>query len=94
MTESSLLRVSVSEASKLFGVHEKTIRRAIRTGNIRYIVVCGRYKLHFDSLMIWSQQKTTVRHKRDANGIGQWVGQWRIRNTLYTPRPPKKESRQ
>jgi excisionase family DNA binding protein len=85
------LRVSLSEAAKLFGIHEKTVRRAIKRGEIRYVVVRGRYKLHFDSLMIWSQKTTTVRNKRDADGIGQWVEQWKIRNTLYSPRPPKAE---
>lgn len=82
------LRVTLSEASRLFGIHEKTIRRAIRSGEIRYIVVRGRYRLHFDSLMVWSQKKTTIRNKRDSRGIGQWVEQWKIRNTLYSPRPP------
>ncbi len=83
------LRVTVSEASRLFGVHDKTIRRAICSGEVRYIVVHGRYKLHFDSLMVWSQGKSTIRNKRDAKGIGQWVDQWKIKNTLYSPRPPK-----
>lgn len=83
------LRVSISEASRLFGVHEKTVRRAIKTGEIRYIVTRGRYRLHFDSLMIWSQQRVTVRNKRDSVGIGQWVEQWKIKNTLYSPRPPQ-----
>jgi len=85
---SSPLRVTLSEASRLFGVHEKTLRRAIHSGEIRYIVVRGRYRLHFDSLMVWSQKKTTIRNKRDSRGIGQWVEQWKIRNTLYSPRPP------
>jgi excisionase family DNA binding protein len=85
------LRVTISEASRLFGVHDKTIRRAIQSGQVRYIVVHGRYKLHFDSLMIWSQGRGSVRNKRDSKGIGQWVEQWKIRNTLYSPRPPKKQ---
>jgi excisionase family DNA binding protein len=83
------LRVSITEASRLFGVHDKTIRRAISNNEIRYIVVRGRYRLHFDSLMVWSQNRTTIRKKRDTRGIGQWVEQWRIRNTLFSPRPPK-----
>ncbi|MBD3251266.1 helix-turn-helix domain-containing protein [Candidatus Uhrbacteria bacterium] len=83
------LRITVSEASRLFGVHDRTIRRAIRSSEIRYVVVHGRYKLNFDSLMIWSQRKTSIRHKRDSKGIGQWVDQWKIKNTLYSPRPPR-----
>lgn len=82
------VRVSISEAGRLFGVHPRTIRRAIASGEIRYIVVRGRYKLLFDSLISWSQRATTVRHKRDTQGIGQWVNQWSIKNTLYSPRAP------
>jgi excisionase family DNA binding protein len=85
------LRVTISEASRLFGVHDKTIRRAIRGGDLRYIVVHGRYKLHFDSLMLWSQRRKIVREKRDSKGIGQWVERWKIRNILYSPRPPQEE---
>jgi hypothetical protein len=29
-----------------------------------------------------------VRNKRDAKGIGQWVGQWKIKNPKFSPRPP------
>jgi len=84
------IRVSISEASKLFGVHERTIRRAIRSGELRYAIVRNRYKVLFDSLLSWSQRRTNVAKKRDEKGIGQWVDQWKIRNTLYSPRPPEK----
>jgi len=87
-TQPSDVRVSIGEAARLFGINARTIRRAIRTGEIRYIVVRGRYKLHFGSLVAWSQRATTVRNKRDAKGIGQWVDQWKITNTKFSPRPP------
>lgn len=82
------IRVSVSEAARLFGVNPRTIRRAMGAGTLRYIVVRGRYKIAFASLVAWSQTQPTVRRKRDQGGIGQWVDQWKIRNTLYSPRPP------
>jgi excisionase family DNA binding protein len=82
------LRLSISEAAKLFGVNPRTIRRAIATGEIRYIVVRNRYKLHFGSLVSWSQRTTTVRNKRDKQGLGQWVETWKIRNPKFSPRPP------
>jgi excisionase family DNA binding protein len=89
MSESpASVRVSISEASRLFGISTRTIRRAIEIGDIRYIVVRGRYKLLFESLVSWSQRTNTVRRKRDANGIGQWVDQWKIKNPKYSPRPP------
>lgn len=83
------VRVSISEASRLFGVNPRTIRRAIKGQELRYIVVRNRYKILFSSLVIWSQTRVTVQRKRDQSGIGQWVQTWKIQNTLYSPRPPK-----
>ncbi len=81
----AVVRVSVSEAARLFGVSQQTIRRAIKTQEIRYVVVAGRYKIDFESLVSWSQAKTTVKNKANSNGIGQFVEKWHIRNTLYSP---------
>lgn len=81
------IRLSVSEASKLFGVSTRTVRRAITDGAVTYIVVQGRYKITFDSLLKWSQETTTVRNKLAKTGIGQYVNQWNIRNRLYSPNP-------
>lgn len=80
-----IVRVSISEAARLFGVSGQTIRRAIKAGEITYIVVAGRYKINFESLVKWSQRKTTVRNKLNEQGIGQYVDKWKIRNTLYSP---------
>jgi len=74
-----------SEAARLFGVSQQTIRRAIKDREITYIVVTGRYKLNFESLIKWSQAKTTVRNKSNTHGIGQYIDQWKINNTLYSP---------
>jgi excisionase family DNA binding protein len=83
----SVIRLSVSEAAKMFGVSTRTIRRAITDNEVTYIVVQGRYKLNFESLLKWSQSSTTVRHKMEKHGIGQYVEQWKIRNTLFSPNP-------
>lgn len=80
-----IIRVSISEAARLFGVSQQTIRRAIKDREITYIVVAGRYKLNFESLIKWSQAKTTVKNKLGTRGIGQYVDQWKITNTLYSP---------
>ncbi|MBU0614048.1 helix-turn-helix domain-containing protein [Patescibacteria group bacterium] len=87
MPKNNIVRLSVSEAAKIFGVSERTIRRAITSGEISYIVVHGRYKINFESLLKWSQSSTTVRNKRDRDGIGQFVEMWRVKNTLYSPNP-------
>lgn len=80
-----IVRVSISEAARLFGVSTQTIRRAIKNQEITYIVVAGRYKINFESLVRWSQMKTTVKNKSEERGIGQYVDKWKIRNTLYSP---------
>jgi excisionase family DNA binding protein len=83
----SLIRVSVSEAARLFGVSTRTIRRAIAEGEVTYVVVRGRYKINFESLIRWSQRRPAVRNKLSREGIGQFVDQWKIRNRLYSPNP-------
>lgn len=87
MPVDNIVRLTVSEAAKLFGVSSRTIRRALAEGAISYIVVQGRYKINFESLLKWSQSSTTVRNKRDKSGIGQFVERWKIKNTLYSPNP-------
>lgn len=88
------MRVSVSEAAKLFGLNARTIRRALAAGEINYIVVRGRYKINLESLIRWSQLKTSIAKKRDTSGIGQYVEQWKIKNTLYSPNPRAIESKE
>ena len=83
----NIIRVSVSEAAKLFGISSRTIRRAIADGEVAYVVVRGRYKLNFESLVKWSQIRATVRNKLATSGIGQFVEHWKIKNKLYSPNP-------
>lgn len=88
-----LIRVSVSEAARLFGVNTQTIRRAITSQEVTYVVVAGRYKLNFESLVKWSQRHTTIKNKLAKRGIGQFIDRWKIKNPLYSPNPkslPKK----
>lgn len=82
-----IIRVSVSEAARLFGVNSQTIRRAIQSQEVTYVVVAGRYKLNFESLVKWSQRHTTVKNKLAKKGIGQFVDRWKIKNPLYSPNP-------
>jgi len=87
MSENHPIRLSVTESAKLFGLEQKTIRRALKNQEIRYIVVRGRYKLHFESLLKWSQKKTTIKNKTNKYGLGQYVEKWKITNKLYSPNP-------
>ena len=83
----NIIRVSVSEAGQLFGVSSKTIRQAIKTDNLRYIVVRGRYKINFISLVEWSQKSTRRSNLLKNKGLGQYVNQWKISNKKYSPNP-------
>lgn len=82
-----MIRVSISEAARLFGVNSQTIRRAIASQEITYVVVAGRYKINFESLVKWSQHRTTIKNKLAKQGIGQYVEKWKIKNPLYSPNP-------
>jgi len=83
----NIIRLSVSEAAKLFGISTQTIRRAIAAQEVGYVVVQNRYKLSFESLVRWSQSTAHVRNKSNVRGIGQFVTQWRIRNRKFSPNP-------
>jgi excisionase family DNA binding protein len=85
--QKEMIRVSISEAARLFGVNAQTIRRAIKSQEVTYVVVAGRYKLNFESLVKWSQRHTTVKNKLQNRGIGQYVDKWKIKNPLYSPNP-------
>jgi excisionase family DNA binding protein len=81
----SIIRVSPSQAAQLFGVNERSIRRALKSGDLRYIVVQGRYKINFEDLVKWSQHLPSREEKRDTAGIGQFVEKWRIKNPKFSP---------
>ncbi len=89
MTDSNLIRLSIAEAAKIFGIDQKTIRRAIKENQLAYVVIRGRYRITFESLLKWSQHRPTVKNKLERQGIGQYVNQWKIKNTLYSPNPKR-----
>lgn len=81
----NIIRVSVSEAAKLFGVSTKAIRQAIKAEELKYIVVQGRYKINFSSLVEWSQQSSRRRNQFKNQGLGQYVDKWKMTNKKYSP---------
>ena len=85
--DQEIIRLSVTEAAKFFGLEQRTIRRAIKNGEVNYVVSRGRYKISFGSLLRWSQKKTTLRNKLTKKGIGQFVDRWKITNPHYSPNP-------
>ena len=87
MDKPAPIRISISEAATFFGVSQKTIRRAVTLHQIEYILVLGRYKLSFDSVLAWSQKTAYTRTKRDQNGLGRYVDRWQI-PSLEQAEPP------
>ena len=79
------IRLSVSEAGRLFGISTKTVRDALKNNEILYIISRGRYKINFESLLKWSQESTRRRNQLAASGIGQFVEKWTIHNKKYSP---------
>jgi excisionase family DNA binding protein len=71
-----LIRLSVSEAAKFFGISGRTVRRALEDKDLEYILVQGRYKISLTSLLAWSKKTPTVRKKLQAKGVGQFVKEW------------------
>ncbi len=71
------IRLSVSEAARLFGVDDRTIRRALKDGSLEYLLVRGRYKINFHSLIVWSQKNMRRQNKLAQRGIGQFVTEWK-----------------
>lgn len=82
-----VIRLSISEAARIFGINGQTIRRAIKNQEIIYSVVRGRYQLNFESLLKWSQKRPAVKNKLEVKGIGQYVDRWKIKNPLFSPNP-------
>ena len=83
--QKEIIRVSISEAARLFFNNPQTTHRAIPEQQTTYEVDAERYKINLESLVKWSQRKTTVKNKTEKHGIGQSVDKWKISNTLYSP---------
>lgn len=81
------IRLSISEAARIFGISQQTVRRALKENKLKYIIVQSRYKISFLSLLRWSQETTSVRNKLARRGVGQFVKDWKINNKLYSPHP-------
>jgi len=74
---SKKLWFSVSQAAKLFGVDQKTIRRAIKAGQIIYIIENDRYNVDLGSLIKWAHGSKKLKNKLNLEGIGKFVKEWK-----------------
>jgi len=73
----SPLWLSVSEAAKIGGVQNKTVRRAILYNNIKYKIIGNRYLVDFPSLIAYLHTKTKLKNKFNQFGLGQYVDKWK-----------------
>lgn len=76
------LLLSLSESARLFGVSQRTLRRAIGQNQLRHTVINGRYKLNFADLISWSESSSRYEKKRDEHGIGRYVREWKSSDEL------------
>ena len=74
---SNKLWLSVTQAAKLLGVEQKTIRRAIKAKEILYVVESNRYSLEMGSLLGWAHQSPRLKNKLAREGIGKFVKEWK-----------------
>jgi len=74
---SKKLWLSVSQAAKLFGVEQKTIRRAIKAKQVAYVVEGNRYNIDMGSLIKWAHQSARLTNKLRDEGAGKFVKEWK-----------------
>ena len=83
------LPLSVSEAARLFGLSEKTVRRAVKAKELPIMIVKGRYRIQFQHMLEWSQQRPRLATARDTKGIGQFIAAWRSTSDETPEHKPK-----
>lgn len=69
--------LSISEAAKIGGVQNKTVRRAILSKTLKYKIVGNRYLVDFASFIRFLCTTTKLKNKLNQNGIGQYIDIWR-----------------
>lgn len=65
--------LSATESSKLAGVSDKTIRRALKTeGLLKFRIVNERYQIELGSLIMFMHRNKKLRNKLLESGLGQY----------------------
>lgn len=65
--------LSVSEAAKISGVNQKTIRRAIQAKQINYKIQKDRYLLNLNAVIQYMCSNTKLKNKFNQYGLGQYI---------------------
>lgn len=70
--------VTITEAAKLGGVENRTIRRAIKDkGEVKYKIERSKYMVEFKSLIWYLHKNTKLKNKLYRYGIGQYLDKWK-----------------
>ncbi len=72
--------LSVSEAAKLGGVQNKTIRRAIQSNTVKFRIISNRYQVDLESLIRYLHSNKKLNNKLLQKGIGQYVDKYNLEN--------------
>lgn len=66
----------ISEAAKIGGVKNKTIRRGVKSGALRYKIVSNKYFIELRTLILFLHKSTKLKNKLYNNGLGQYIKSW------------------
>jgi hypothetical protein len=67
----------ISEAAKLAGVSDKTIRRAVKeVGGLKFRIVNGRYHVELLSVIEYMERNTKLTNRLNTFGIGQYIKEY------------------
>ena len=69
--------LGISECAKLGGVQTKTIRRALKSGKLKYKIVGNRYLIDLKSLVLYLRSTKKLHNKLKKDGIGQYIEKWK-----------------
>jgi len=72
--------LSVSEAAKIGGVQNKTIRRAIKNIKVKFKIIDNRYLIDFESLIFYLHTTLKLKNKLNNIGVGQYIEEWKNKN--------------
>jgi len=64
--------LSVSEAAKISGVNQKTIRRAIQNKQINYKIYKDRYLINLSAIIQYMYSNKKLKNKYIQYGLGQY----------------------
>lgn len=68
--------LTMSETAKIGGLQKRTIKRALRSGSLKFRIVEGRYQVDLRSAILYFFSKKKLWNKLNESGIGQYIEKW------------------